>query len=104
MLFDSSDEETEEVSLRTPEEGGSGEDSSDLHSEVETRLGSETSSTSTSSRSSSSSSVSSEVSLDDIKKQNERIISLLEDIKNGNSSENNNEDNSVAGGDPTELL
>lgn len=107
MLFDSSDEETEEVSLRTPEEGGSEEDTSDLHSEVETRLGSESTSTGTSTSSSSSSSstsVSSEVSLDDIKKQNERIISLLEDIKNGNSSENNNEDNSVAGGDPTELL
>lgn len=103
MLFDSSDEETEEVSLRTPEEGSSGEDTSDLHSEVETRLGSETSSTSTSSSSSSSStSVSSEVSLDDIKKQNEKIISLLEDIKNGTSPENNN--NSTSGGDPTELL
>lgn len=103
MLFDSSDEETEEVSLRTPEESSDSGDSNELRSEVETRLGSETSSTSTSTGSSSSASVSSDVSLDDIKKQNERIISLLEDIKNGNSSENDNSASS-AGGDPTELL
>lgn len=100
MLFDSSDEETEEVSLRTPDESSSEEtEDSDLHNEVETRLGvgvPDDDSDSSSSRSSSS-----DVSLRDIKKQNEQIISLLQDIKNSRDTGNNSNN---TGGDPTELL
>lgn len=100
MLFDSSDEETEEVSLRTPDEEAGESDDSNLHNEVETRLGSARE-TDSSSGSSTKTTGSGDVSLRDIKKQNEQIISLLQDIKNsGEGSESQND----VGGDPTELL
>lgn len=103
MLFDSSDEETEEVSLRTPDdEAGESEDDTNLHNEVETRLGSVTEEDSSSTGSSTRTSGSGDVSLRDIKKQNEQIISLLQDIKN--SGETSDSGNSDVGGDPTELL
>lgn len=102
MLFDSSDEETEEVSLRTPDDDveDSGEDSN-LHNEVETRLGAVTEEDS-SRDSSTRSSGTGDVSLRDIKKQNEQIISLLQDIKN--SGETSDSSSNDVGGDPTELL
>ncbi|MFT4869153.1 MAG: hypothetical protein ACI83Q_000777 [Colwellia polaris] len=103
MLFDSSDEETEEVSLRTPDEDSSDSgDNTNLHNEVETRLGSvEETSSSSSSSSSTRTGSSGDVDLKEIKRQNEQIISLLQDIKN--SGETETKDNDV-GGDPTELL
>lgn len=110
MLFDSSDEENEEVSLRTPEDSDSSEDdSTDLHNEVEARLGTDTgssTSTSTGTGTSVTSGSSGSVSLKDIKEQNEEIISLLRDIKNeGRSSRTETEDNdSSTRGDPSELL
>lgn len=106
MLFDSSDEENEEVSLRAPEDGNSSDDdSTDLHNEVEARLGTE-SGTSTSTGTSVKSGSSGSVSLEDIKEQNEEIISLLRDIKNDRSSSGSQtEDNdSKTRGDPSELL
>ncbi len=110
MLFDSSDEENEEVSLRTPEDSDSSDDdSTDLHNEVEARLGTDTgssTSTSTGTGTSVNSGSSGSVSLKDIKEQNEEIISLLRDIKNeGRSSGTETEDNdSSTRGDPSELL
>ncbi len=112
MLFDSSDEENEEVSLRAPEDSNSSEeDSTDLHNEVEARLGTESgtsssSSTSTGTGTSTMSGSSSSVSLKDIKEQNEEIISLLRDIKNDRSSSGSQteDNNSGTRGDPSELL
>jgi len=104
MLFDDSDEETEEVSLRAPEDDNQdSEEDAELHNEVETRLGNSSQSTG---RGTSIGSSGSSVSLEDIKEQNEKIISLLRDIRNGtdSSSETEEDRNTTPGGDPTELL
>lgn len=96
ILGDEEEESVDEVKI-SASDGSSNEGEADLMNEVESKFGS------SSSKSNDKGNSSSSVNLDDIHRQNEKIISLLEDIKE-DSSDEVEADEDMIGGDMNGVL
>lgn len=95
LLGEENDESVEEVSISAAADDR--EDNSELMNEVESKFSSRKNASKSSGRNSDS------VSLEDLHRQNEKIISLLEDlVEDKSSSKNKNDD--LVGGDMNGVL